>query len=60
VTGSGDDAEVTISVDGTRYAGGVGDTLANTYTVVSATSECADFRADGDTFTACETSSADK
>jgi hypothetical protein len=60
VTGSGDDAEITISVDGTRYAGGVGDTLAGTYVVVSATSECADFRADGDTFTACETSTADK
>jgi hypothetical protein len=60
VTGSGDDARVTVSVNGTRYTGGVGDTLAGTYVVVSATAECADFRADGDTFTKCEGATTDK
>jgi hypothetical protein len=60
VAGSGDDASVTISVDGTRYTGGVGDTLAGTYEVVSVTTECADFRADGEVFTACQRDTADK
>jgi hypothetical protein len=60
ISGSGDDAEVTVSVSGTSYSGGVGDTLAGTYEIVSITTECADFRAEGETFTACEDDTADK
>ena len=47
-TTGGHSPEVTVTVGGTRYTGEVGDTLAGTYEVVSITTECADFRADGE------------
>jgi hypothetical protein len=58
IDGSGGDARVSVTIDGTAYSGQEGDTLASTYEVVEISSDCADFRTDSDAFTLCEGQSA--